>query len=429
MGGINKNAVLEEITNFYLNSRDFNGIPATDLAAKFGGNWRGLREVLRNLIEEDLVGLICGDVEINPHIIRLGFEPKEAQIKKLASDKFYESCIYPRPKHLEVVVDRSRYDGEPYKLCLALGEPQLAYRSFDLVVLEFYRNDPRYFYESNDISGFISVKDKYYRSGRMEERDQVLLQSFGFSYDQDFNRAVAVYLRYLADLSPEHQQIWKAKELTGDYRLHPDYFRTTIIGDWGECVPIFDAFILELWIINQMAGAMGRPPLFRQDFGKYGENKPKKFGFLIRPTLEEFNSFVLLLDKVLSDNINKEFFRNEVPYVTEIERKDGKIQVQNRGTLQILDHWVRKYFRTEHWEPWDESIEILRKIRKMRQKPAHAIDENIFDQQYFKDQRELIINAYTAIRTLRMMLENHPAVKAADIEIPDWLREGKIWTY
>jgi len=297
------------------------------------------------------------------------------------------------------------------------------------VVLEFYRNDPRYFYESNDISGFISVKDKYYRSGRMEERDQVLLQSFGFSYDQDFNRAVAVYLRYLADLSPEHQQIWKAKELTGDYRLHPDYFCTTIIGDWGECVPIFDAFILKLWIINQMAGAMGRPPLFRQDFGKYGENKPKKLGFLIRPTLEEFNSFVLLLDKMLSDNINKEFFRNEVPYVTEIKRKDGKIQVQNRGTLQILDHWVRKYIRPEHWEPWDESIEILRKIRKMRQKPAHAIDENIFDQQYFKDQRELIINAYTAIRTLRMMLENHPAVKAADIEIPDWLREGKIWTY
>jgi len=88
--------------------------------AEIGG---GLREVLRNLIEEDLVGLICGDVEINPHIIRLGFEPKEAQIKKLASDKFYESCIYPRPKRLEVVVDRSQYDGEPYKLCLALGEP------------------------------------------------------------------------------------------------------------------------------------------------------------------------------------------------------------------------------------------------------------------------------------------------------------------
>jgi hypothetical protein len=50
---------------------------------------------------------------------------------------------------------------------------------------------------------------------------------------------------------------------------------------------------------------MGRPNLFRQDFGQYGENEPRRFTFLVRPTLEEFNEFVLLLDKMLSDNLNK----------------------------------------------------------------------------------------------------------------------------
>jgi hypothetical protein len=243
------------------------------------------------------------------------------------------------------------------------------------------------------------------------------------------NRAVAVYLRYLTDLSPEHQQIWRTKELSGDYHLHSDYYRNTIIGDWGERVPIFDTFMKEVYLINRMAEAMGRPRLFRRDFGEYGDSKPQKFGFLVRPTLEEFNGFVLLLDKMLSDNIDKRFFRKEVPEETETERKDGKIVIQNKGTLQMLDEWIRKYFRTSDWEPWDESIAALRDVRKLRQKPAHSMDENYFDQQYFKKQRELIIKSYGAVRTLRMLLENNKAVKASNIIVPDWLREGKIWTY
>ena len=70
----------------------------------------------------------------------------------------------------------------------------------------------------------------------------------------------------------------------------------------------------------------------------------------------------------------------------------------------------------------------LKKVRKKRQKPAHAIDENVFDQCYFKEQRELIIGAYSAIKILRLLLENHPKVEAANIEIPAYLRDGKIWT-
>lgn len=424
-----KSAILETITRFYLESGDFNGMLVATLISEHKVGWDELQSLLRELIEEDLVGVLYNDLELNTHILRLGFPPKDVQIAKLEENNLLHTCVYPRPKHLEVVVDRSQYSGTPYKLSLALGEPQLMYRSFDLTVLEFYRNDPRYLYNNDDINGYISVHDDYFESNEMEERDQVLLQSFGFSYDKDLNRAVAVYLRYLADLSPEHQQIWRTKELRGDYRLHPDYYRNTIIGDWGEGASIFSAFQQELYLINRMALAMGRAPLFRQDFGEYGENKPQKLGFLVRPTLEEFNNFVLLLDKLLSDNINKDFFRNEVPYEIETERKDGKIQVQNKGTLQILDEWIRKYFRTSDWEPWNESIKAFREVRKLRQKPAHALDENAFDQRYFKEQRELIIRVYSGVRTLRLLLANHPKVRAADIKIPPWLDDGHIWTY
>jgi hypothetical protein len=73
----------------------------------------------------------------------------------------------------------------------------------------------------------------------MPEKDKILLQSFGFSFDKNGNRAVAVFLRYLANLSSEHQQIWKAKELSGPRHLHPDYFKSSVVGDWGEGHPIF----------------------------------------------------------------------------------------------------------------------------------------------------------------------------------------------
>ena len=268
-------------------------------------------------------------------------------------------CLYPRPVHLQAVVNPSEYGDEPYKLELALGSPRLAHRSFDLSVLEYYRNDPRYMYKNDDIRGHIC-----YNSDQMEESDQTMLEHFGFSYDSDFNRAVAVFVYDLSRLSPEHQQIWKAKELEGDYKLHSDYYRNAILAEFGEGISICDAFVRELYWICQMTAGMNRPSLFREAYGKYGENKPRKFGFLVRPTLEEFNSFVSLLDKMISENINKKFFQNEVPYETEIERKDGKIQVQQKGTLQILDEWMRKIYSADNWEPWNETIQAFKDVRK-----------------------------------------------------------------
>lgn len=424
MNAISPEAILNVVTEFFLSSRDFNGISARSLFDRFEVEWQEFYDPLCQLIEADLAGIIYSDVHLNPHIIRTGFEDKKSQIDKLKIANLPQACVYPRPKHLEMTVNRKLYDGEPYKLYLSLGEPQLAYRSFDLSVLEYYRNDPRYSYHNDDVRGKI-----YHKSDELKGSDQIFLQTFGFSYDDDLNRAVAVFLWYLSNLSSEHQMRWQTQEFQGNFKLHPGYYRNAIIGDWDDHVPICSAFIEELYRINRMAEAMERQPFFHKDFGKYGGHKPKRFGFLIRPTLEEFNSFVLLLDKMISDNINKEFFQNEVSYEREIQRKDGRIEVQNKGTLLILDEWVRKYFDTDdNWALWDKSMGSLRKIRKMRQRPAHAIDMNKFDQRYFKEQRELIIEAYSAIQLLGLLLENHPAVKAANIDVPDWLRGGRIWT-
>jgi hypothetical protein len=70
----------------------------------------------------------------------------------------------------------------------------------------------------------------------------------------------------------------------------------------------------------------------------------------------------------------------------------------------------------------------FRKVRKLRQKPAHSVREDEFDQKYFHEQRSLIMDAYAAVRTLRLVLANRPSVRANPPEINKFLFEGKIWT-
>lgn len=418
-----KDKILAKITEHYLSSNEFNGFPIRLFVHDFDLTEKELKSILTSLIQRGKISLNFGDIHPNPYIKAFPEEPIEKQREKLINSNLENVCAYPTSAHLSLTVSLSDHTDRPFTRRLALGEPQLAFESFDLSVLEFYRNDPRYSYTTNDISGHISVSNEYFESAEMQESDQILLQTFGFSYDSDLNRAVAVFLRYLSHLSPQHQQLWNAKILQGDYKLHPDYYRSSILGEFPERVSIFDAFIEELHIINEMCKLMNRPPLFRDEL----RDKPREFCFLIRPTLKEYNDFVHLLDKIISENINREFFLNDIELQSEELRRDGRIVVRQKGTIQLLDEWLRLKSRTPDREPIEEMIQTFKEIRQLRQHPAHSIAEDVFDQKYFKQQRDLIIRAYSGIRLLRLIFENHPKVKG--YSIPDYLKKGEIWTY
>lgn len=422
---MDKPSVIKTAAEFYLQSQDFNGIPIGDLAHRLDATCDGLSALLRELIQDDKVTIV-GGLTGNSHILGTGISDNARQLDALESPDKHHTCIYVRPDALAEFVSEDLFADEPYKRELALGAPQLSFRVFDLMVLEHYRNDPRYRYRNSDIDGQICISDEHYESTDMAESDKVLLQTFGFAYDDDMNRAVAVFLRYLAGLSPEHQRIWRTRELDGNYKIHPDYYEMNILGSWGTNTSICDALISEIHLINEMSVAMKREKMFRKDFGKYGEDKPRDFTLLIRPTHKEFHSFVSLLDRMLSDNINHKFFGDDISFENEIEREDGKIQVERKGTLRVLNEWLRKYYRTDDWTVWEESFAALREVRKIRQRPAHSLDDDEFDQMYFKKQRELLERAYSAVRTIRLLLQNHPKVKNADIAIPDFLYSSKI---
>jgi len=418
--------LLKEATTFYLASKDFNGYPCHHILRQHQLTDTQLRPSLRKLVEQGNGALVFGDRHPNPHIRAFADEPALQQIEKLKTQPLDHVCLYPTAKHLAKSVDRSMYEGRPYTLELALGAAQLEFRVFDLSVLEAYRNDPRYYYENNDINGRVCISDDYYLSPSVPEKDKVLLETFGFAYDDDFNRAVAVFCIYLNRLSPEHQQVWKSKEVKGTFKLHPDYFRNCILGDFGERLSVFMAFVEELRIINKMCDIMGRPHLFRETFH---DAKPRNFTFLVRPTLEEYNSFVLILDKMMSDNINKRFFLDEVSGEVEEQRDDGKIVVTPKGTISMLSEWLLLKWRPSDRAPMDALVKTFKDVRKQRQEPAHAVKEDVFDQTFFRSQRDLMMAAYSAVRTIRLIFANHPDVRVATVDIPDLLYKGEIWTF
>ncbi len=418
------NDLVQRITDFYLHSGDFNGLPIRDLAEASMADTE-LRRVLADLVEAGKISLNFGDQHPNPHIKALPADEEKKQVEKLFAKDLTHVCAYPTSSHLSTVVDAANLKDRPFTLRLTLGEPQLSYFAFDLSVLEYYRNDPRYYYRNNDISGMISIRSDLASQTEMPESDQVLMQTFGFAYDDNLNRAVAVFLRYLHCLSPEHQRIWNTKLLLGSYKLHPDYFRSSMLGDFPEGISIFEAFLAELDVINEICKLMSRPKLFLKV--PKGPDRPKGFGFLIRPTLKEFNDFVHLLDKLIADNINREFFQNEVAHEIEEVRRDGKIVVNKKNTIHILQDWLTEFFRTEQQSEVDEMLSTFKYVRKLRQKPAHSINEDEFDLKYIKHQRELMVKAYRAVQTLRHILGFHPLAKG--YQLPRYLESARIWTY
>jgi hypothetical protein len=415
--------LLRAIVQQYLASGDYNGLPAYVATVTLSASTEDVTAALIDLISEGSASVIFGDRHPNPHIRAFEDEPISDQLEKLRNLSGDYFVMYPTATVLAEAVDRSQYMARPYSLVLALGSPQLDFASFDPIVLDTYRRDPRYQFRSDDIQGSLSVGDKAYESEAFPEKHKVLLQSFAFSFNDQLERAVAVFYTDLDRLSPEHQQIWAAHELSGDFHMHPDAYRALVIGDWNLKVSLGDALVEEIRIINRMCELIGWPPLFKQVF-----QRPKELAFLLRPTRRELNDFILLLDKMLSDNINAKFFPSRIPRTTDTTRTDGKVVVQQRGTIALLEEWLNTAVRVPDPGPKNELLSKLREIRKLRQKPAHAIDDDTYDPALFKEQRRLFLNAYDVVRTMRLLLSNHPKAKPALSEMNEQVRVGEIWS-
>lgn len=96
-----------------------------------------------------------------------------------------------------------------------------------------------------------------------------------------------------------------------------------------------------------------------------------------------------------------------------------------KGTLTLLEEWLRKKIR---WTDVEQAIELivgpLKRVRALRQAPAHKIQDDKFSKEFEEQQYVIVRDVYIALSQLRYTLLKHP--KAPAIKIPRWINEEKI---
>src|SRR3990172_8340777 len=99
-----KQHVLKVVTDFYLNSGDFNGLPIRNLRPS-----QRLVVAIAQLVRENKITLNFGDIHPNPHIKAFDPEPVDQQLEKLRRIQLQHACLYPSESHLSGLVNHSEY--------------------------------------------------------------------------------------------------------------------------------------------------------------------------------------------------------------------------------------------------------------------------------------------------------------------------------
>lgn len=391
--------VVTAVVQRYLESHDYNGVPVEALGSELHVRLPTIRRAVARLVTAERIVVVTDEMDVNPFILRTPSPPPAAQIKALRSRRRGLACVYPTQADLEPHVQELTKIATPYAARLMLGAPQLEAVPFEPAVLDRYMRDPRFVVQFHDYTGMISVGDDADRDPAFPEKDKILLQTFGIGYRPNGVRVVMVFLRYLADLTPEHQRVWQASEVPEECRMVGDYFRNAILGEWGESISVYQALLMEQTAVNTLASGAGMQPLFRETFER---DRPPAYHPLLIPTLRAYLEFVSVLDKMLSENINIKFFPDHLRFDA-----DGK----EKGSITLLGEWLRAHWRPQGNDPIPEIIDAIRSVRSERQRPAHKIEQDRYDTAYYDQQRELIGNAWNAVNLLRQMLARHPAAR------------------
>lgn len=400
------NNIVDFVVNYYLDRERFAGIIIKIIIDKFKIEFKELQRILNQTITENKL-LIFPEP-----IFRCGIPSIEMQSEYLKSDDLLSMYLYPTKNTAlckleteKIIVDR------PYSRMLAEVTPRLHLCHFDYAVLLPYFDDPRFHIKDDGTSAYICVDN----SIDLAEEEHALIQHFGYSYDISGKKYIAVPLIYLHDLTPTLQKRWQTYEHKGDIRVDKDFFDRHIIGTWSGTPTIFDAFLEEIKQINIICELVNEPNFFLKE---YDRSQIKTFRRFFKPTLEYYNDLTEDLDKLLSQNINYDFFKK---YNIEVKDENGN----SIGTINLLGTWFKEKFipiAEKDSKLIDELISILKYIRKQRQAPAHKIINNSYNPSFFEKQKKLMSKAYVSIKLLRTALSGHRLIK--NYSAPDWLEKA-----
>ncbi|WP_373017939.1 hypothetical protein [Thiomicrorhabdus sp.] len=418
------------VFSFFCESNDFNGIPLRNISEQLDLDYEYSIDLVKQLVEDEVVAIQSSS---NPHIIGIGHYPVKTQLEILEDAKGievskhsygdfefvteqteYPVCVYPSQQYLKKQRDVSGFGYAKYTVELAQAEPQLSFRYFETDILERYSGDPRYDFEFEDFSGRISCN--YDESGNaiLREEDQIFLKSFGLGFDSTSSRVIAVLLCDLGRLSAEHQIFWSTKEVPfSECKVLGDYYDNIIQGNWITSRSVFSALIDEINAIHKLTSSIFGVPLFRKELD--GDNRPRNFTFFFSPTSKNYYEFINLLDKFLSENINRSFFKGKIDLEELIPLDDSTFERKQKGTLSLLEEWISKFFRYPDENIPKEIMKSLRKVRRERQLPAHKIIDNNYDPSLVELQKNIVEECYLSLGSIRRNLQTHPKAKSVEL--------------
>jgi hypothetical protein len=297
--GADRDAWIRAIIDTYLESTDYNGLAVHD------GFDAGQTMALVGLVEDDLVEVRTTETSMNPHVRRESTTvSRDQQVELMQAGKCERYVLYPTPALLEGHPRITELADQPYEQRLAAGAAVLDIVYFDLDVLENYRNDPRYTFSFWDFGVSFSISDDAYMDPEEAERDKVSAAHVGFAYSGDtrptgpIRRYLAVFVKDLAAMTPEHQQRWRTYEAArDDIAPHPQWARAQLFGEFPEGPGTFSMCLTEMQYINEISEMLWGEPLFNST------DRPREWGWMIRGSRTDYKTFAHLTDKLLAENL------------------------------------------------------------------------------------------------------------------------------
>ncbi|WP_280352103.1 hypothetical protein [Nocardia abscessus] len=404
--------LLSRVIDFYLSSRDFNGLY---FHRESPGN---VAEAIQ-LIEAGQIQAVSSDDYLNIHIrpwpSRRSVENQIDDVRT-APDADFGICLYPTAAAMADYNLGGMHADQPYSLQMAKGRGtlELAYFRFD--VLEPYRNDPRFDFRFTDFGANVSISNEVYLDDNEADDDKISIGHIGFAYDlsqydeNDPNstivRRVCAFFCDLSKLSSTHQQRWRTYQVPDAPNLkpHPIWFRQQM-GHWPDGLGPFERLFFELRTWNEL-----HQRAFDEDLLRVTE-RPTGLGWILRASQTEYDSFVHELDKLLSDNIRHKAL-DSLGAAKKNENGDPL------GTLARLDDALTKLHADEDGRK--HVLKPLKEVRRLRQRPAHGVNTNITDSTFIHRQAALLQQVTEAVENLRHFWQTHP--KNRDWEEPDYVR-------
>ncbi|MGC1207641.1 MAG: hypothetical protein WA880_06755, partial [Ornithinimicrobium sp.] len=316
--------LLAKVIDHYLTSREFNGL----LVGESTGPTTNAEELIRG----GLVQLVTSTDYLNTHIRPWVKDDWERQIEELADVARGElqGCMYPTPAAMQAQAPGLTY-AAPYRDRMTMGHGTLELVFFDLAALETYVNDPVFNFSFGD-DGFrlataptAELDDDEHaeaelpdeeaddpprdNSSQAEQRygaDDLLAIECGYAYDhrvdyrgdEPIRRYWCAFLHDLVNLPARHQTRLSTFERDGtDLVAHPEWLDREIGGRWTDTIGPFTKILWELKAINDVWTIAFGAPLFSTI------ERPRAWGWVLRPTTGAWNEFILLTDELLSDNL------------------------------------------------------------------------------------------------------------------------------